>query len=62
MMDGLAVVDADGVHLDVNDAFCEMTGYSRDELIGNSPPFLYWPEEEYNNIKNLTYFWCYLRQ
>ncbi len=52
MMDGLAVVDADGVHLDVNDAFCEMTGYSRDELIGNRPPFLYWPEEEYNNIEN----------
>jgi PAS domain S-box-containing protein len=27
---------ADGRYLDVNDAFCEMTGYERDELIGRT--------------------------
>jgi PAS domain S-box-containing protein len=28
----------------VNPAFCEMTGWSADELIGLSPPFVFWPE------------------
>ena len=28
----------------VNPAFCEMTGWSADELIGLSPPFAFWPE------------------
>ncbi len=28
----------------VNPAFCEMTGWSADELIGLSPPFPFWPE------------------
>jgi PAS domain S-box-containing protein len=28
----------------VNPAFCEMTGWSADELIGQSPPFAFWPE------------------
>ena len=27
----------------VNPAFCEMTGWSADELIGLSPPFAFWP-------------------
>lgn len=29
----------------VNPAFCEMTGWSADELIGLSPPFAFWPPE-----------------
>ena len=28
----------------VNPAFCEMTGWSAEELIGLSPPFAFWPE------------------
>ncbi|QWE15809.1 PAS domain S-box protein [Polynucleobacter sp. AP-Nino-20-G2] len=28
----------------VNPAFCEMTGWSADELIGLKPPFAFWPE------------------
>ena len=28
----------------VNPAFCEMTGWSENELIGLSPPFAFWPE------------------
>jgi PAS domain S-box-containing protein len=51
MMDGLSILDADGVHQDVNVAFCKITGFSRDELIGTGPPHLYWPEEEYENIQ-----------
>ena len=39
-MDGFWIVDSDGRLLDVNDAYCEMTGYTRDELLGISIPDL----------------------
>lgn len=35
-MDGFCVVDATGRFLDVNDAYCRVSGYSRDELLGMS--------------------------
>jgi PAS domain S-box-containing protein len=34
----------------VNPAFCEMTGWSKDELVGVSAPYPYWPEEEMPKI------------
>ncbi|MBN2122718.1 MAG: PAS domain S-box protein [Deltaproteobacteria bacterium] len=37
-MDGFAVTDLDGRTLDVNDAYCRMVGYSRDELFRMSIP------------------------
>ncbi len=43
--DGFAVMTPDGVHLDVNPAFCAMTGYEREELIGSGLPLPYWPPE-----------------
>ncbi len=46
MLDGFSLLSADGVHLDVNPALCEMTGLTRDELIGAGPPHPYWPPEE----------------
>ena len=39
-MDGFAVVDLDGRLLDVNVAYCHITGYSRDELLKMSIPDL----------------------
>lgn len=30
----------------VNPAFCEMTGWTADELIGQVPPFAFWPENQ----------------
>ena len=30
----------------VNAAFCQMTGWSEAELVGRTPPFPYWPEED----------------
>lgn len=34
----------------VNPAFCEMTGWSAEELIGLSPPFAFWPEGQKNEL------------
>ncbi len=53
MHDGFSIVDASGVHIDVNPAFCAMTGFSESELIGLGPEHSYWPPEELENIQRL---------
>ncbi|MFH0778211.1 MAG: PAS domain S-box protein [Candidatus Eisenbacteria bacterium] len=42
---GISYVSPAGVLLDVNDALCGMTGFSREELIGVKAPFPFWPQE-----------------
>jgi two-component system cell cycle sensor histidine kinase/response regulator CckA len=49
--DGLSVLGTSGVHLSVNDAFCQMLGLSREQLLGALPRDLYWPEEEVSRIE-----------
>ena len=39
-MEGFSVADLQGRYLEVNDTFCSMTGYSRDELLRMSVPDL----------------------
>ena len=39
MQDGFTVVNAEGVQVQVNTAFCEMTEFSEEELLGQSPPY-----------------------
>ena len=51
MQDGFSVLDSDGVQIDVNAAFCQMTGFSREELIGVGPPHPYWPQEAHEEIE-----------
>src|SRR4030042_863903 len=51
MQDGFSILDMNGIHIDVNPAFCQMTGFSREELIGAGPPHPYWPPEAYEEIK-----------
>ncbi|MCD6384549.1 PAS domain S-box protein [Candidatus Sumerlaeota bacterium] len=51
MKDGLYVVDPDGVIIDVNPAFCEMTGFSRAELLGVGMPHPFCPPEEFKEIE-----------
>ena len=51
MKDGFSVLSDQGVHIDVNPAFCRMTGFSKKELIGTGAPHLYWPPEEIGKIE-----------
>ncbi|HBF33011.1 TPA: hypothetical protein DDW35_00470 [Candidatus Sumerlaeota bacterium] len=45
MQDGLVGMNANGVHVDLNPAFCRMTGFARREILGSSMPCCYWPPE-----------------
>lgn len=42
---GLRARDHEGRVLYVNNAFCRMTGFAPDELIGRLPPMPYWPKD-----------------
>ena len=46
MQDGFVLLDAEGRMTRVNPAFCQMVGWCENELIGQLPPFSYWPPEE----------------
>ena len=45
MLTGMRAMDMKGKITYVNAAFCQMTGWSEQELVGGSPPFPYWPKE-----------------
>ena len=51
MLEGFSVIDCQNTQIQVNKAFCEMTGFTEKELVGQQPPFSYWPEEEHENIE-----------
>jgi PAS domain S-box-containing protein len=51
MPDGLAIVDPHGVIIEVNSALSKLVGFARDELLGLSPPFPFWPAEELHQIQ-----------
>jgi diguanylate cyclase (GGDEF)-like protein/PAS domain S-box-containing protein len=38
--EGITITDANGKILEVNEAFCRITGYSREEIIGQNPSIL----------------------
>ncbi|MFL5299252.1 MAG: sensor histidine kinase [Anaeromyxobacteraceae bacterium] len=54
---GLRAVDMQGRITHVNRAFCEMVGWSAEELVGQLPPFPYWPEEEREALDRVTATW-----
>jgi PAS domain S-box-containing protein len=45
LRDGFALMSATGVNLEVNQAFCDMVGFTRDELVGCGIPQPYSPPE-----------------
>ncbi|MGA0883019.1 MAG: PAS domain-containing protein, partial [Burkholderiaceae bacterium] len=57
MPTGMRVIDLQGRISYVNPAFCRLVGMNSSELIGQSPPYAYWPPEQTEqhklNIKRL---------
>jgi len=46
VLTGMRAMDMKGRITYVNAAFCQMTGWKEDELVGHVPPFPYWPDED----------------
>jgi PAS domain S-box-containing protein len=51
MLTGMRALDMQGRITYVNAAFCQMTGWSEADLVGQTAPFSYWPEEDYELLK-----------
>ena len=51
VLTGMRVLDLDGRITYVNAAFCQMTGWSEEELVGKLPPFPYWPEPDHEVLQ-----------
>jgi PAS domain S-box-containing protein len=51
--DGIVVLRSDGQIAAVNQAMCDMTGFSNDELVGARAPLPYWPPEQLLQIGNV---------
>ena len=47
---GIAVVDDEGRQIYVNPSFCKMFGWSAEELIGETAPYVYWPTDQLQAI------------
>lgn len=50
---GIAAIDNEGRQTYVSPGLCRMVGYSEEELIGQHPPFIYWPEDQLEAIERL---------
>jgi len=51
MLTGMRAMDMQGRITYVNAAFCSMTGWAEEDLIGRSAPFPYWPEEDFEVLR-----------
>ncbi len=52
-LSGISVFDLEGRITYINPGFCRMIGFSDSELIGSTPPFVYWPPEEIERLINI---------
>ena len=50
MLTGMRALDLQGRITYVNPAFCKMTGWREEELIGQTEPFAYWPNEDHDQL------------
>lgn len=50
IVEGIAMVDLEGRQIYVSPAFCDMLGWSAEELLGATAPFVYWPPEDIDTI------------
>lgn len=51
MLTGMRALDIEGRITYVNPAFCSMTGWTEDDLLGATAPFPYWPEAEHEHLR-----------
>ena len=51
ILTGMRAMDLKGRITYVNAAFCQMTGWTENELVGRVPPFPYWPEEDRDTLE-----------
>jgi len=49
---GIAIIDEKGRQVYANPAFCRMTGRNEEELLGKQPPYVYWSQQDIENINN----------
>jgi len=50
MLTGMRALDMHGRISYVNTAFCQMTGWTESELVGSTPPFVYWPDDDREHL------------
>lgn len=48
---GLIEIKMDGCPVSANDAYCQMLGYNKEEILAWKPPYPCWPDEERENIQ-----------
>ena len=53
VLTGMRALDMQGRITYVNAAFCQMTGWSEAELVGQLPPYPYWPESDHSNYHDM---------
>ncbi len=51
MLTGMRAMDLQGRITYVNKAFCGMTGWDEEDLLGQTAPFPYWPAEDFDSLK-----------
>ncbi|HSN79455.1 MAG TPA: PAS domain S-box protein, partial [Rhodoferax sp.] len=51
MLTGMRALDLQGRITYVNAAFCQMTGWSEDDLVGKTAPFPYWPDDDFDLLE-----------
>ena len=51
MPTGMRALDLQGRITYVNTAFCQMTGWGESELVGQTAPFAYWPDEDVDYLQ-----------
>jgi PAS domain S-box-containing protein len=52
MLTGMRALDMEGRITYVNNAFCRMTGWTEEELVGQTAPFPYWPDDDIDSLSN----------
>ncbi len=53
MLTGMRTIDLEGRISYVNPAFCAMTGFSEEELLGCVPPYPYWPKDRIDEFNRM---------